>query len=134
MGAPTTQMRVRQTWPWKLWLALIVIFALCMVTYRLFKPALECSRPALSYRDGICVAQFDATNHADRRVVAVLRIVVGSSRTGSKLTRPSSVEYAHKVMSVTFAPHERKSLTCDIPMPSPSLRANDARVEVESLD
>jgi hypothetical protein len=134
MGAPTIQTAVRQTWPWKLWLALIVIFALGMVAFRVFKPSLECSRPELSYRDGVCIAQFDATNHADRRVVAVLRIVVGGFRPAGKGTRLFYVEYAHKVMSVTFAPLEKKSLTCELPMPSPSLRAKDARVEVESLD
>ena len=114
-------------------MALIVVFALCIAAYWIFKPALECSRPELSHRDGVCTVQFDATNNTDNHVAAVLRIVVGRSSPGSDAAPPLYVEYASKTLPVTFAPREKKSLTCDVPMPSPSLRANDARVEVESL-
>jgi len=122
-----------QSWPWKLWSALIAVFALCIAAYWFLKPALEFSRPELNYHDRTCTAQFDATNHTDSRVGAVLRVVLGSSRPGDGDYPPSYTEYARKTFSVSFMPREKKTLTCDIIMPSPTLRANDTRIEVESF-
>ena len=115
-----------------MWVAIIVVFVVCVAAYWIFKPALEFSRPELSYHDGICTAHFDATNHTDRRIDAILRVVAGSSRLGDDTSPASYVEYAHKILSASFAPREKKSITCELPMPSPTLRANDTRIEVQS--
>ena len=116
-----------------MWLAIIVAFALCIAAYWIFKPALEFSRPELSYHDGICVVQFDATNHTDNRVDAVIRVVVGSSNSRGKAKFPSHTDFADKIVSMSFVPREKKSVVCDITMPSSSLHGNDVRIEVESL-
>ena len=125
--------RTSDSWPWKVWLALIVAFVLCAAAYWIFKPALEFSRPELSYHDGICVAQFDATNHSDNRVDANIRVVIGNNVSGSKTKHLGYTEFAHEILSVALGPREKKSLVCNIAMPSSSLRGNDVRIEVESL-
>ena len=122
-----------ESWPWKMWLAIVVAFALCVTAYWMLKPALEFSRPELSYHDGICVAQFDATNHTDNRVDADLRVVVGTITMGDDVSPRSYREFAHKTVSVSFVPREKKSVVCKITMPSPSVRGNDVRIEVEKL-
>ncbi len=116
-----------------MWLAIVVIFGLCVAAYWFFKPAIEFSHPELSYHDGICVAQFDATNHTDSRVDADIRVVVGGITMGDDVSPRSYREYAHKTISVSLLPREKKSLVCNLTMPSPSLRGNDVRIEVESL-
>ena len=134
ISTPATQAKRRsESWPWKMWLAIIVVFVFCVAAYWFFKPALEFSLPELSYHDGICVAQFDATNHTDNRVDADLRVVVGGITMGSEVSPRSYTEFAHKTFSVSLAPREKKRLICNITMPSSSLRGNDVHIEVESF-
>ena len=125
--------RAAELWPWKMWLAIVVVFALCVAAYWIFKPEIEFSHPELSYHDGNCLAQFDATNHTDDQVNADIRVVVGGITMGDDVSPRSYREYAHQMISVSLLPREKKSLVCSLTMPSPSLRGNDVRLEVESL-
>ena len=64
---------------------------------------------------------------------AVLRVVVGSITPGNDARPTKYMEYAHNTLPVSLAPREKKSLTCEIRMPSRTLRANDTQIEVESF-
>jgi len=110
----------------------IVIFTLSVAAYWLFKPTLAFSPPELSYRDGTCIAQFAATNHTDNHIDTVLRTVVAKVIPGDDTNLPTYSEYAHQIVAASFLPREKKIITCELPMPSPSLRANDTRIEVMS--
>ena len=116
-----------------MWLAIVVAFALCVAAYWMLEPALEFSLPELSYRDGICAVQFDATNHTDNRLDAVLRIVVGRSNRFGKGKFPTYTDMAQKAVSASFMAREKKTVVCEISMPSFSLGGSDARIEVESI-
>ena len=125
--------RASDLWPWKLWSAIVVIAGLYVAACWMFKSAIEFSHPELSYHDATCVAQFEATNHTNNRMDAEIRVILGNIVSGSKTKHLGYTEFAHKTLSVSFMPREKKSLVCEITMPSSSLRGNDVRIEVESF-
>jgi hypothetical protein len=120
---------VQRPWLWRLWVALIVAFFLAIGAHYVFRPDLQVSTPTLSFRDGICTASFDATNHTDHPTSAVLHVIIGSGSPGSDSSPPSYTEIARKALGISLPPKTRQTFTCDLPLPTPTTRANTARIE-----
>ena len=119
---------------WRLWAALVAAFLLALVAHYAFEPDLGLSPITLSVRDNTWTASFQATNNTDTPVTAVLHVILGAGSGDKGKQRPVHADIAREALTVSLAPRERKTVTCDFPLPVPFRRPNAVRIEVASYN
>ena len=118
---------------WRLWAALVAAFLFALVAHYALKPDLGLSPITLSVHGNIWTASFQAANNTDAPVSAVLHVIIEAGSGKGKQSRVHA-DIAREALTVSLAPRERKTVTCDFPLPLPFRPPNAARIEATSYN
>jgi hypothetical protein len=115
------------------WAGVIVTFFLVLGAYHLRRPELEFSDRTILTRSGICTATCQATNNSRTQISAVVNVVIGFGVPAGKYRPLRYHEVGRQALSLSLAPGESKTLTCDFSINVAPHEVNTTHIEIASL-
>jgi len=96
---------------------LLIVGFVLFASYRLTPPSFEHSFPRVLIHNGICIVEFDATNHTSKPVTKALSISFGVLPRGIKFSGPNFTRLERREVSVSLVPSEMKHIRCEFSHP-----------------